>query len=243
MDLSTDTELYTADETNLMKILVVEDEQKVASFIRDGLQAEQYAVDVAYDGVAGIRLAEQNDYDVIVLDIMMPKVDGITALKKIREHQIATPVLMLTAKAELAPKLESFEAGADDYLTKPFHFEELLARIRALAKRTTSLETSVLALADLRLDLVAHKAYRGDQYVDLTSREFALLEYLLRNKGRVVTRAMIVEHVWNEMFDRDTNVIEVYVMYLRKKIDGDFEPKLIHTVRGMGYIMKLPDGE
>ncbi len=226
-----------------MKLLVVEDEVKVASFIHDGLISEQYSVDIAYDGFSCLEYVEQNKYDVIILDIMLPKMDGITVLKKIREMNINTPVLMLTAKQELPLKLQSFEIGADDYLTKPFHFEELLARIRALAKRLSAGESHLLTLADLKLDLHAHKVFRGDKYIDLTSREFALLEYFLRNKGRVLTRAMIVEHVWNEMFDRDTNVIEVYVMYLRKKIDGDFEPKLIHTVRGMGYTMKVPDPE
>lgn len=224
-----------------MRILIAEDEVKVASFIQYGMQLEEYAVDIASDGMEALARLEEQAYDVIILDIMMPRLDGIDTLKAIRQRGIGTPVLMLTAKQELPAKLQSFETGADDYLVKPFHFEELLARVRALAKRAGGKEEHILAIADLRLDLFAHKAWRRDLPIELTAREFALLEYLMRNKGKVVTRAMIVEQVWHEMFDRDTNVIEVYVMYLRKKIDGSFEPKLIHTVRGAGYMLRLPD--
>ncbi len=224
-----------------MKILIAEDEVKVASFIQYGMQLEEYSVDIASDGIEALARLEEQEYDVIILDIMMPRLDGIETLKAVRERGISAPVLMLTAKQELPAKLQSFERGADDYLVKPFHFEELLARVRALAKRSAGKEEHVLAVADLRLDLLAHRAWRREQPIELTAREFSLLEYLMKNKGKIVTRAMIVEQVWREMFDRDTNVIEVYVMYLRKKIDGSFAPKLIHTVRGAGYMLKLPD--
>lgn len=220
-----------------MRILVVEDEKKIAGFIKRGLKEEGYAVDVATDGDEGYELASVNDYDLIILDIMLPKCDGVTLCKKLRSDRVETPVIMLTAKTSVQDKVTGLDAGANDYLTKPFAFEELLARMRVLLRRNVQPATR-LQVADLALDLLSHKVTRADRDIILSSREFALLEYLMRNAGAVVTRTMISEHVWDIDFDTSTNVIDVYINYLRNKIDVDFDKKLIQTIRGRGYMLK-----
>ena len=224
-----------------MRILVIEDEKKVASFIQRGLEAEHYQVDVAHDGEAGFLQLFDNDYDALILDVMLPKRDGLSILRDLRSRKLAVPVLMLTARDTIADKVAGLDQGADDYLTKPFAFEELLARLRALLRRGVSSPAPELTLADVRLDLVTHQVTRAGKRIDLTAKEFALLEFFLRQPGRVLSRALIAQHVWGVDFDTFTNVIDVYVNYLRKKIDTDFEPKLLHTVRGVGYVMKTPE--
>ena len=220
-----------------MRILVIEDEKKVANFIKKGLEEEHYAVDTAYDGEGGLFMAETNEYDLIVLDLMIPKIDGLEVLKRIRGSKINVPVLVLTAKATVEDIVKGLDTGCDDYLTKPFEFVEFLARIRALLRREKIEKEPILKLADLTLSLVTHKVLRRGKEIELTSKEYALLEYFMRNPDRVLTRTMISEHVWDYHFDSLTNVIDVYVNYLRKKIDKDLEPKLIHTIRGVGYIL------
>ncbi len=221
-----------------MRTLLVEDEKKIAEFIRRGLKEEGYAVDVAGDGQEGHFLATTQTYDVIILDWMLPQMDGVTLCRQLRQEKIATPVLMLTAKDTVADKVKGLDAGASDYLVKPFAFEELLARLRALLRRFEGQEQTVLKAADLSMDLVTHAVTRQGRKVELTAKEFALLEYFLRHKGEVVTRTMLSEHVWDMHFDSFTNVIDVYVNYLRKKIDKHFSKPLIQTVRGRGYILK-----
>lgn len=222
-----------------MRILVVEDEEKVASFIRKGLTEERYAVDVASDGEEGLLFAQMNPYDLIVLDLMLPKMDGFKVLEAIRSDSIATPVLILTARDNTNDKVRGLDLGADDYLTKPFAFAELLARVRALLRRGNPEKSPILKIADLSLDPASRRVERAGQIIDLTAKEYALMEYFLRHPGRVLTRTMIAEHVWDQDFDSYTNVIDVYVNYLRKKIDQGFETKLIHTVRGAGYVMRI----
>jgi len=221
-----------------MRMLIVEDEKKVASFIAKGLREESYAVDVAYDGEEGAFMALENDYDLIVLDLMLPKLNGMEVLKKIREAQKAVPVLILTAKDSIEDIVAGLEGGSDDYLTKPFAFAELLARVRALLRRSREQKVPILKAADLTLNPLTREVKRGDKVIELTSKEYALLEYFMRNVNRVLTRTLISEHVWNYEFDPLTNVVDVYVNYLRKKIDQGSKVKLIHTVRGVGYIMK-----
>ena len=221
-----------------MRLLVIEDEKKVASFIKKGLEEEHYAVDVAYDGEEGIYLTETNDYDLVILDLMIPKIHGWEVLKRIRAKRNKVPILVLTARDSVEDKVKGLDSGCDDYLTKPFAFAELLARIRALLRREKAEKEPILRIADLTLSLVTHKVARRGKEIELTSREYTLLEYFMRNPDKVLTRTMISEHVWDYHFDSMTNVIDVYVNYLRKKIDKDFEPKLIHTLRGIGYIMK-----
>jgi len=221
-----------------MRILVIEDEEKIANFIRRGLKEKGYSVDVASDGEQGDFLATTEKYDLIILDLMLPKIDGITLCKRLREEKISIPILMLTVRDTVRDKVIGLDSGANDYLTKPFAFEELLARIRALLRRIDSTQAAKLEADDLVLDLIAHKVTRAGKEIELTSKEFALLEYLMRNKGVVVTRTMISEHVWDINFDTFTNIIDVYINYLRNKIDKDFKKKLIHTVRGKGYILK-----
>ena len=220
-----------------MRILVVEDEKKVASFIKRGLEAANYSVDVEYDGEAGLNRLLQGGYDLVILDVMLPKLDGLSLMKQIRQRQVNTPVLLLTARVTVADRVMGLDLGADDYLTKPFAFEELLARVRVLLRRGAA-APAVLAVADLRLDPVTREVTRGNQRIDLTAKEFALLEFLLRRQDQVLNRAVIAQHVWGVNYDTFTNVIDVYVNYLRKKIDSGFEPKLIHTVRGVGYVLK-----
>lgn len=221
-----------------MRLLVVEDEKKVASFIKKGLEEEHYAVDIAEDGEMGLYMAETNDYDLIVLDLMIPKIDGWELLRRIRARQNNVPILILTARDSVEDRVRGLNGGCDDYLTKPFAFAELLARIRALLRREKLEKEPLLKVGDLTLSLVTHKVVRKGKEIELTSKEYALLEYFMRNPDRILTRAMIAEHVWDYHFDSMTNVIDVYVNYLRKKIDKDFEPKLIHTIRGVGYMMK-----
>jgi heavy metal response regulator len=222
-----------------MKILIVEDEKKVASFVKKGLQEEGLSVDMAHDGETGLSLAADNGYDLIILDIYLPMLDGLSVLRGLRERKVRTPVLLLTVRATIEDKVLGLDSGADDYLTKPFAFDELVARVRALLRRGRDVETGVLRMDDLTLDPVRHTVTRGTRRIELTLREFSLLQYLMRNAGRVVTRAMIVDRVWNYDFDSGTNVVDVYVNYLRKKIDNGFDRKLIHTVRGVGYVMKV----
>jgi len=221
-----------------MRILVVEDEKKVASFIKKGLEEEHYAVDLAHDGVEGQYLAENNDYDLVVLDIMLPKKTGLEVLQSLRAADMDVPVLMLTAKDSVDDRVKGLDSGCDDYLTKPFAFDELLARIRALLRRGSKEKSAQLKVADMVIDLPTHKVTRDGQDIELTSKEYALLTYFVRNKGRILTRTNIAEHVWDYNFDSFTNVIDVYVNYLRNKIDKDFDKKLIHTVRGVGYTLK-----
>ena len=220
-----------------MRILIIEDEKKIAGFIKRGLKEEGYAVDSAYDGEEGYRLIAENDYDLIILDIMLPTCDGITLCRRLREEGTTIPVLMLTAKDSVQDKVTGLDSGADDYLTKPFAFEELLARIRALLRKSVK-QTTKLQAGDLVLDLITHRVTRAGEEIALTTREYALLEYLMRNAGTVVTRTMISEHVWDIDFDTDTNVIDVYINYLRNKIDSRFQKKLINTIRGRGYLLK-----
>ncbi|HWT78383.1 MAG TPA: response regulator transcription factor [Candidatus Methylomirabilis sp.] len=221
-----------------MRILLIEDDRKVASFIRKGLTEEGYAVDVAHEGETGLAMGMDRLHDVIVLDVMLPLKPGFQVLRELRQARVTTPVLLLTARDAVEDKVQGLDAGADDYLTKPFAFAELLARVRALLRRGKGAQAPVLQAADLVLDPAARTVKRGGEAIPLTNREFALLEYLLRNPGRVLTRTMISEHVWDYSFDAGTNVIDVYVNYLRKKIDAGREVKLIHTVRGAGYVLR-----
>jgi heavy metal response regulator len=221
-----------------MQILVVEDEKKVASFIKRGLEEEGYTVDVAYDGEEGLRMAENNPYELILMDVMLPKMDGLTVIKDLRNKNIMTSVLCLTAKDTVEDIVSGLNSGSDDYLTKPFAFAELLARVRALLRRGAKDRGAEIFFADLRLDPVAHKVWRSNKEIELTAKEYALLEYLMRNPNQVLTRTMIAEHVWDYAFDSFTNIIDVYVNYLRKKVDRDYDKKLIHTVRGVGYVLR-----
>jgi len=223
-----------------MKLLLVEDEPKLASFIKKGFENEAYELEIAYDGRVGKSLLQRNQYDVVILDVNLPYVNGFELCRLLREQDRHVPVLLLTALDSLDDKVTGFEAGADDYLVKPFEFKELLLRTRALAKRRSDAAgvKRVLTMADLELNLDAKTVIRSGQRIDLTTREYALLEYLLLNRGRTVSRVDIAERVWELNFDTNTNVIDVYVSYLRKKIDKGFAPKLIHTMVGMGYVMR-----
>ncbi|PIQ97960.1 MAG: DNA-binding response regulator [Nitrospinae bacterium CG11_big_fil_rev_8_21_14_0_20_56_8] len=221
-----------------MRILVVEDEKKVAGFIKKGLEEETYAVDVAYDGEEGLHMARENQYDLIILDLMLPRIEGLEVLRQIREGTIDTPVILLTAKDSVEDKVRGLNKGADDYMTKPFAFSELLARVRVLLRRGKADTKTVLQIDDLTLDLVSHKVNRNGEEIELTGKEYSLLEYFMRNKGKVLTRTMIAEHVWDYNFDTFTNVIDVYINHLRKKIDKNYPKKLLHTMRGVGYVMK-----
>lgn len=224
-----------------MRILVVEDEEKVARLVQSGLEQNGYEVDVAYDGYLAENLAVTREYDVVLLDIIIPLVNGIDLCARIKQAHPGTPVLMLTALGTTADKVKGFEAGADDYLVKPFDFEELLMRVKALTKRSgfvsrTSRE-AFLQVADLKLDVYKKEAYRGGKSIRLTAKEFDLLEFFMKNSGRVISKAELAEHVWELTFDTGTNVVEVYINLLRRKIDRDFEHKLIETRIGLGYIM------
>jgi heavy metal response regulator len=221
-----------------MRILVIEDEKKVASFLKKGLEEEHYAVDTAFDGEEGLALAQINEYDLIILDIMLPKLDGMEVLRRIRGNGSSVPILMLTAKDSIEDIISGLDSGSDDYLTKPFSFAELLARVRALFRRRMKEKTDILRVGDLSLSTSTHQVERGGGKIELTAKEYALLEYFMRNPNRVLTRTLIAEHVWDLYFDPSTNVVDVYVNYLRKKIDWGFKKKLIHTVRGSGYMMK-----
>jgi heavy metal response regulator len=224
-----------------MHILVVEDEKKVASFIRRGLEAEHYEVDVEHDGAAGLSRALATEYDLVILDVMLPGRNGLEVVREMRASRRAVPILLLTARAGLSDKVSGLDLGADDYLTKPFEFAELLARVRALLRRGAPAVPPTLSVADLTLDPATRRVTRGGQPIDLSPREYALLEFFMRNRGRVLSRTLIAQHVWGIDFDTFTNVIDVYVNYLRRKIDTNFEPKLLQTVRGVGYVLKEPD--
>lgn len=221
-----------------MRLLVVEDEKKVASFIKKGLEEEGYVVDLAHDGESGLELALEQVHDLIVLDVRLPKKNGLRLLQELRAEKVNTPVLLLTVRAAIEDKVLGLDSGADDYLTKPFAFQELVARIRALLRRRAKGEGAILRIADLTFDPARRLVHRGDEPIELTAREYSLLEYFMRNPGRVLTRTIIAERVWGYDFDPMTNVIDVYVNYLRKKIDADREPKLIQTVRGVGYVLR-----
>jgi heavy metal response regulator len=221
-----------------MRILVVEDEKKVARFIEQGLEEEHYSVDVAHDGQKGAVMAETQTYDLIILDVMLPIMNGLEITRRLRDSKLTTPILMLTAKTTTEDKVAGLDSGADDYLTKPFAFAELLARVRSLLRRGSLEKSTLLACADLELDTITHKARRGGKQIDLTAKEYALLEYFLRNKDRVLSRTIISEHIWDYNFDTGTNLIDVYVNHLRNKIDSTFEKRLIHTVRGVGYVLR-----
>jgi two-component system, OmpR family, copper resistance phosphate regulon response regulator CusR len=219
----------------MMRVLIAEDDKPVASFVQKGLEAEQYAVDIAQDGDEAQFMIGQFDYDVAVLDLSLPRVDGLEVLKRIRQTKPALPVLILTGRNRVEDRVKGLDLGADDYLTKPFSFTELAARVRALLRRSAIPAEVVLRVADLELNRVERIVSRAGRTIELTPKEFGLLEYLMRNTGRCVTRAMIIEHVWNLSFDTMTNVVDVYINYLRKKVDQGFELKLIQTVRGVGY--------
>ena len=221
-----------------MRILIVEDEKKVAAFIKKGLEEETYAVDVAYDGEEGLFLASESQFDLVILDLMLPKINGLEVLTKLREKKVVTPIILLTAKDSVEDKVTGLNKGADDYLTKPFAFSELLARVRSLLRRGSGDTKTLLKVGDLTLDLVSHKVQRDETEMELTGKEYSLLEYFMRNEGKVLTRTMIAEHVWDYNFDTFTNVIDVYINHLRKKIDKDYPKKLLHTLRGVGYVMR-----
>ncbi len=219
-----------------MRILVVEDERKVASFLRQGLEEEGHAVEVAGDGAVALDLMQGDQaYDLVVLDVMLPKRDGFEVLRMLRAQKIRTPVLMLTARDGVADRVAGLDGGADDYLTKPFAFEEFLARVRALLRRGATQGAPALKLLDLNLDPASREVTRSRRRITLTAREYALLEYFLRNIGRVLTRPMIAQHVWGLDFDPESNIVDVYVGYLRRKIDGEGDRRLLHTLRGAGY--------
>ncbi|MCS6305808.1 MAG: response regulator transcription factor [Nitrospira sp.] len=224
-----------------MRILLVEDDADLAQFIRKGLKEEHYVVDVAADGEAGLALALDNSYDLMILDIMLPKLDGLTLCRRVRDKGISTPVLLLTARNNLETKVSGFDTGADQFMPKPFAFAELLARIRALLRRGSSQQIAHLQAADLRLDPASHRVWRAGQEISLTNKEYALLEFLLRNKNRVLTRTAIIEHVWDISYDPMTNIVDAHIRALRAKIDRDFSPPLIATVRGAGYMLEEPD--
>lgn len=225
-----------------MRILVAEDDSGVAGFIRRGLKEQQFAVDVVPDGEDALHLAQSQVYDAIVLDWLLPGRNGLEVLRALREAGNTAPVLILTAKGELENKVAGLNAGADDYLTKPFHFEEFLARLRALLRRQGPTTPTVLRLGDLEVDQLRHEARRGGKKLELTNREYEVLEFLMRHAGSIVTRTMLMEHVWEYHFDPLSNVIDVHISRLRNKIDGDSPLKLLHTIRGSGYILRLPEG-
>jgi len=224
-----------------MKVLIVEDEKKIASFIKRGLNEEGYSVDMAYDGLEGLDKAMSSVYDIVIIDIMLPKMDGIELCSYLRKKGFNNPILILTARDRVEDKVKGLDSGANDYLTKPFAFEELLARLRALTRKSNNQAKTNIKIADLEIDLISHKVKRGGKEIPLTVKEFALLEFLAYRAGSIVTRNMISEHVWDINFDTGTNVIDVYVNYLRKKIDSNSDKKLIHTIRGRGYMLKEED--
>lgn len=223
-----------------MRILVVEDDIPLARFLRNGLEAEHYAVDIAPDGEEARWLASACEYDLMVLDLNLPKLDGMGVLDGVRRKRPSLPVLVVTGRSRLEDRVHALDSGADDCLLKPFSFTELAARVRALLRRRPVVAPTLLKIADLELDRVERTVRRAGKRIELTSKEFGLLEYLLRNAGHRITRNMIVEHVWNLSFDTGTNIVDVYINYLRKKVDDGFNPKLIHTVRGVGYELRAP---
>lgn len=229
-----------ANKASDMKILLVEDEAKTADYLKQGLSEAGFNVSLARDGLDGLHLALEEDFDLAILDVMLPGLDGWQLLQAMRKQERNWPVLFLTARDQIQDRVKGLELGADDYLVKPFAFAELLARVRVLARRGNSAVQDQLSLADLQMDLLAHKVTRQGQRLDLTPKEFALLELLLRRQGEVLPRTLIAAQVWDMNFDSDTNVVEVAIRRLRAKVDEHFEPKLIHTVRGMGYLLEDP---
>jgi DNA-binding response OmpR family regulator len=224
-----------------MKILVLEDDSKIASFVAKGLREASYDVDISPNGEEGCDMARNGAYDAAVVDLMLPKLDGLGVIERWRAEQIKMPVLILSAKRTVDDRITGLQRGGDDYLTKPFSFAELLARLQALIRRSgTNKVVTTLTFADLKMDLLTREVWRGQTKIELQAREFLLLEYLLRSQNKVVSKTMILEHVWNYHFDPQTNVVDVLVCRLRNKIDRDFEPKLIHTLRGAGYSLRLP---
>ncbi len=223
-----------------MRVLLVEDEKRIAGFIKQGLQEEQYAVDVVFDGESALDLPSGAEYDLIVLDVMLPKKDGVEVCRALRERGERTPVLMLTARDAVEDRVRGLDSGADDYLVKPFAFAELLARIRALLRRGSAITSTQIRVGDLVLDTLTRRATRGDRTVELTAREYALLEYLMRNAGQVLSRTQILNHLWNYDFLGSSNVVDVYIGYLRRKIDEGFPTRLLRTVRGSGYRIEEP---
>ncbi len=228
-----------------MRILVIEDERKVTSFIKHGLEEEKYIVDTAFDGITGFELAINNQFDAILLDLMLPGKDGFTILKELRDSGVLTPILILTARGSTEERVQGLDLGADDYLTKPFSFEELTARLRSILRRSSSEKSTKLRCSDLVLDTVAHFAYRFGNEIELTTKEYALLEYLIRNKNRILSRSTITQHVWRHNFDPESNIIDVYVKRLRSKIENEDGSKpLIQSIRGVGYRMReLPSND
>jgi DNA-binding response OmpR family regulator len=222
-----------------MKILIVEDDKKVANLIRRGLEAETFEVDAAKDGEEGMRMALEGGYSLLILDLMLPKRDGLSIVKELRARKVMVPILMLTAKDSLEDIVSGLNSGSDGYLTKPFAFAELLARVKALLRRTERERGAEIRFADLRLDPVAHKVWRKDKELDLSAKEYDLMEFFMRNPNQALTRTTIAENVWEgHVFDSFTNIIDVYINYLRKKVDRDADKRLIHTVRGVGYMLK-----
>lgn len=218
-----------------MTILVVEDEIKITRFIKKGLEMEHYTVETAYDGEEALEKAEINNYDLIILDIMLPKIDGLEVCRRLREAKVETPIIMLTARDTIEDRVKGLDTGADDYLVKPFAFGELIARIRALLRREKSVKSTKLVVGDLVIDPATHEVFRGNKEIHLSSKEYRLLDYMMRRPGHVCTRTMIGEHIWGYNFTDDSNVIDVYISYLRKKVDSGFANKLIWTVRDVGY--------
>ena len=225
----------------LMRILVVEDERDLNRVISKRLESEGYSVDRCFDGEEALDFIDVGEFDAIIMDIMMPRINGIEVLKQIRSRNNTTPVLLLTARDGIGDRVNGLDAGADDYLIKPFAFEELLARIRVMMRKASGNSTNVFSAADLTMDLNSHTVVRGDVNINLSAKEFEILEYLLRNKGIVLSREKIENQVWDFDYSGGTNVVDVYIRYLRKKIDDNFEPKLIHTVRGCGYVLRVDD--
>ena len=223
-----------------MRVLVVEDEKKTASFVRKALQAEGFAVDICQNGDDALAAASATPFDAIVLDIMLPGRDGLSVVQQLRERKNLMPVLLLSARGEVNERVKGLNAGADDYLPKPFELVELVARVRALTRRGAETKSTILRVADLSLDTLKHQAQRGGKTIELTIREYRLLEFLMRSTGRLCGRMMILEKVWDYDFDPGTNLVDVYIRRLREKVDTGFEPKLLHTVRGAGYVLKLP---
>lgn len=224
-----------------MRILLVEDEVDLANIVKQGLEEEGYVVDVAHDGEEGLYMAENYPIDAIILDIMLPEIDGLTVLSTLRRKSIMTPVILLTARDALLDKIKGLDTGADDYLTKPFVFSELLARVRSLLRRKGTVKEAVIRIDDLEINTATHEVKRGGKALTLSSREYALLEYLAYNKDKVLSRTDIVEHIYHEDSEMDSNVVDVYINYLRNKIDKGYKRKLIHTVRGAGYMMKVEE--
>ncbi len=218
-----------------MRVLVVDDDKPVLSFLKKGLEAEQYAVDVAENGSEAAAMAEQSDYDLLILDLNLPGLDGLEVLRQVRSKKKSLPILILTSRRQVEERVKGLDLGADDYLPKPFALSELTARVRVLLRRAGRPLEETARIEDLELNRLERRVTRAGKLIELTPKEFSLLEYLMRNTGRCVTRAMIIEHVWNLSFDTMTNVVDVYINYLRKKVDEGFEPKLIHTIRGVGY--------